>query len=568
MARPSKRGLVDFALAPIKLRVTRKILVWVALSGLITLSSSIYLIERAFYQHRMAELHDEVELITHGQAIILANLLASEDHESLLAALSGTLAHPDIVGIELIVNRLAEVTQFGMVDSGSGELTQVAKTITGFVDDDFVNFGQLNTYFSDQRIIKSLVKRASNMALMVGSVLAATVLVAVIAVFRVVGQPLAKLIDAIRQGQNGQLVTIDGQSDDEIGEVIAEFNAFQEIKRRRIEGLELELTERERSEAQRMRILVDAAFEGIMIVRGKQVIDANDAMCALLRCDIATLMHHEVDRWMTGLLDTVTGHNSLSGPASNNGEAPAQETKQVTIACFDGFERIAEIHWRSITHMGMAAHVVAMRDVTGRVAKENQVRHLAMHDDLTGLPNRRSFMQSLDEMLNTNGPDEFSIFAIDLDRFKQVNDQLGHAAGDELLVKATQKLRSIMPSDDILGRLGGDEFAAIIKYQRLERDQLEELAGQMIALLSREFQLDAGTCKIGMSAGIAHFPHDATDRDGLLKQADNALYAAKRSGRGQVAFACDLRGPSKMPEVGARPNPKSPAKARTVAHCK
>jgi diguanylate cyclase (GGDEF)-like protein len=173
-------------------------------------------------------------------------------------------------------------------------------------------------------------------------------------------------------------------------------------------------------------------------------------------------------------------------------------------------------------------------DITDRVRGERRIAHLAQHDLLTGLPNRAYFTQLLDGSVKARDgtvADNFAVFMLDLDRFKQVNDTLGHAAGDQLLCEVAERLKVAIRDTDVLARLGGDEFAIIQPLDNSAHEGAIALALRIIQAIERPFDLDGHEVNIGTSIGIALAPQDGRDPRDLLKKADLALYAAKADGR-------------------------------------
>lgn len=162
-----------------------------------------------------------------------------------------------------------------------------------------------------------------------------------------------------------------------------------------------------------------------------------------------------------------------------------------------------------------------------------RVLELAQTDVLTGLPNRAFFLSRLDEMNNQLGVRglPFSILMLDLDRFKNVNDSLGHGAGDALLRQVAQRLKSALRATDVLARLGGDEFAIIQEAGADQRACATELAARIAKLLTEPFLLPGHRVEIGTSIGIAIAPDHGSDQEQLLKKADLALYRSKSAGR-------------------------------------
>lgn len=179
-----------------------------------------------------------------------------------------------------------------------------------------------------------------------------------------------------------------------------------------------------------------------------------------------------------------------------------------------------------------ARFVATMTDITQRKDLEEQLRHRAHHDPLTDLPNRALFADRLRVAITQaqRHGRSFALCFIDLDRFKPVNDVFGHAAGDDLLVAAGQRLRLRLRAADTLARLGGDEFAAILA-EAGTRAEIEEIAARIVADLARPFELKAGTAHISCSIGVALFPEHGRDVDTLQRNADAALYEVKDAGR-------------------------------------
>lgn len=178
----------------------------------------------------------------------------------------------------------------------------------------------------------------------------------------------------------------------------------------------------------------------------------------------------------------------------------------------------------------------AIIDVTERREAEARIAHIALHDALTGLPNRVLFRERLVEHIGRARRGEGSaVLCLDLDRFKEVNDTLGHPVGDALLRAVTARIGAELRDTDTVARLGGDEFAVI-------QDGSDGVAGatalarRLVDAISRPFDLDGHQVVIGTSIGIAVMPGDGLDPDALLKSADMALYRAKTEGRGRWTF--------------------------------
>jgi diguanylate cyclase (GGDEF)-like protein len=175
--------------------------------------------------------------------------------------------------------------------------------------------------------------------------------------------------------------------------------------------------------------------------------------------------------------------------------------------------------------------VVSGRNAAQLALANRRVLELAQTDALTGLANRAFFLEQLERIDARSGNARFAVFLLDLDRFKNVNDTLGHGAGDALLVQVAQRLKSSLRSGDVLARLGGDEFALV---QVSAPDHLVasiDLAQRIVKLISEPFQLSGQRVEIGTSIGIALAPEHGRHQEQLLKKADIALYRSKAAGR-------------------------------------
>ena len=176
-------------------------------------------------------------------------------------------------------------------------------------------------------------------------------------------------------------------------------------------------------------------------------------------------------------------------------------------------------------------------DLTERKRHEEQATRLAHYDSLTGLANRLQMSKSLEKILNARAVENrtCAVFLLDLDRFKQVNDTLGHPAGDALLRQVAQRLERVVESPGRVGRLGGDEFQVIIPG-RSTRNALAHRAERIIMALAEPYQIDGNRVMIGASVGIAIAPDDGVTSEAIIRNADLALYAAKDGGRGRHHF--------------------------------
>ena len=181
--------------------------------------------------------------------------------------------------------------------------------------------------------------------------------------------------------------------------------------------------------------------------------------------------------------------------------------------------------------------LVTFEDISEAREADERIMHMATHDALTGLPNRVMLKTSTDEAVSdtVRGGDGFVMMCLDLDDFKDINDTLGHPAGDRLLCEVAKRIESVTRQSDLVVRLGGDEFAILVRpYQ--DRASISVLATRLIEIVSAPYDIDGQMVFVGVSVGIAVAPTDGTAPDTLMKNADLALYRAKNDGRGRYAF--------------------------------
>lgn len=198
--------------------------------------------------------------------------------------------------------------------------------------------------------------------------------------------------------------------------------------------------------------------------------------------------------------------------------------------------------WENISAVrdetGQAVNYIAVfSDISVIKNHEERMTHLAHHDALTGLPNRLLFSANLDQALELakRHGGSIALMFMDLDRFKMINDTLGHTVGDRLLQAVAQRLKRCVRAEDTVARLGGDEFTVIVNdVSHLEDAAM--LAEKLIAAFEAPIVIDGYEMKVGVSIGISVFPEDGSDSDGLTKAADAALYRAKERGRNTYEF--------------------------------
>ena len=212
-------------------------------------------------------------------------------------------------------------------------------------------------------------------------------------------------------------------------------------------------------------------------------------------------------------------------------DSPGADDSPISLLRIDG-SRSATVEIRRI---GRQCWIALFEDVTSQSDAESNLLNLSLQDALTGLGNRARFEKSLALALNGNPESGAALLLIDLDRFKEVNDTMGHPVGDALLRLVGQRLQSAVRESDALARLGGDEFAVLVIKDPIPA-ALTVLAVRLVDLLQRTYLIRGQVIHVGASVGIAIAPQDGDTPESLMQRADLALYQAKASGRNRFQF--------------------------------
>jgi diguanylate cyclase (GGDEF)-like protein len=306
-----------------------------------------------------------------------------------------------------------------------------------------------------------------------------------------------------------------------------------------------DITEQRRSEGElrRRNLHFDAAIANMS--QGLCMFDANERMIVCnLNYPLMFGLSPEVVKPGVSLRDVL--QHSVDINIASEGVDELYRIRRKIIAAKQPAtycEALADGRIIDIWHRPMAdgGWVSTYDDITERRKSESRIAHMASHDALTDLPNRSFLLDRLSQLGSEAGQEEAKVPApltalllLDLDRFKEVNDTLGHAAGDNLLRMVSERLRALLGKDDFAARLGGDEFA--ILHAVTSADDTAELARHIIEALITPYDLEGHQANIGASIGISLAPIDGMDPEALLRCADLALYRAKGQGRGDFVF--------------------------------
>ncbi len=310
-------------------------------------------------------------------------------------------------------------------------------------------------------------------------------------------------------------------------------NETLEAKTREIAGREKVENELRESE-ERFRKLFELSPDGLLIVSEGTIVQVN-SMCTKMLGAIAP--EDLVGRLFLELFHPdyrERVEERMRYMREEGLPVPAMEKKVLMV---DGMTLDVDVATSPFTHRGKPSIQVVMRDITVRKEADDRLRYLAQYDALTDLPNRGLFRDRIERAMvqaRRSGRSAAVLF-IDLDRFKDVNDTLGHATGDKLLQQVAARLGECIRTGDTIGRFGGDEFGVILGDLAKQSDA-GVVSEKINATLARPFELDGHSTFISGSVGIALYPADAADPETLSKNADAAMYRAKELGRNTYQF--------------------------------
>ena len=296
----------------------------------------------------------------------------------------------------------------------------------------------------------------------------------------------------------------------------------------------MDITESKRAEQalqeseEKYRNLVERANDGILIIQDGIVKYVNPRLAEMAGCSVDELIGKKFIDYVhpaeiSKLLDRY--QRRMEG---KNVE-PIYET---VLKRKDGSDAFAEINAGSISYQGKIADLVFIRDITKRKQQEETIKQLAYHDALTGLPNRTLFNDRLNDALKHahRYNRKLAVMLLDLDRFKDINDSLGHTVGDRLLKRVGNRLRKHLRKSDTIARMGGDEFLVLVKEIKCDKDA-GKVAQKILKAIRYTFTVDNHKLPVTTSIGIAIYPSDGKNINTLMKNVDIAMYHAKDEGR-------------------------------------
>jgi diguanylate cyclase (GGDEF)-like protein/PAS domain S-box-containing protein len=280
------------------------------------------------------------------------------------------------------------------------------------------------------------------------------------------------------------------------------------------------------------RSLVENSQVGVYILQDGKIVYVNPRLC-----EMTGYTYDEVIGFnLTNLIlpeDLPIVHENVQKLFNNE---MISMTDQFRIVCRDKRIVSLEVFGSKIEYEGKDAIIGTIIDITDRKNTEQMIKHMAYHDQLTDLPNRYLLKEKVDELIRESSEYDnvFAVLFLDLDRFKIVNDTMGHEIGDKLLIEVSSRLRDCLDEKDIISRYGGDEFTILLPQSTVDRAR--EVAKGILTTLSNPLQLNYHEVFVTPSIGISMFPEHGFTYDMLIKHADLAMYFAKSLGKNNYQF--------------------------------
>jgi diguanylate cyclase (GGDEF)-like protein/PAS domain S-box-containing protein len=330
-----------------------------------------------------------------------------------------------------------------------------------------------------------------------------------------------------------------GESDIELVE-LATHVAGIAIERARSE-------EAARASDDRYRDLFENAYEPIgTVTMDERITEVNQAFERVLGYSRDELIGTRLTDYLTpdGIESSRRATTSrLAGDVSGATFEQEFVAKDGHSVLLDVSSRVIEEHGRAVGIQGICRDITARKHAELALHRLSELnRQQALHDSLTGLPNRANFGQQVEHAIDIAEHDgsQLAVLLMDLDRFKEVNDTLGHRYGDLLLVELATRLESVVRRSDTVARLGGDEFGILVRQLGDSPEDLDETLARTLAALDQPFQVDGLPLHIEGSIGVARYPAHGRDIDLLLQRADVAMYQAKQTGMSCAEYAAEL----------------------------
>ncbi len=390
--------------------------------------------------------------------------------------------------------------------------------------------GRLTVYSTTDVIYSALFGSLLRDAFLVLLLALAVTASAVIANRMTIGIPLDRFLDAIRRAdRKDERPPVQWASDDELGRVIHAYNGLLETLDQREKSL--------KESEEKYRNIFQRVAEGIYRSSPDgRFLEANPAMAHLFGFDDPEQLLREVTDIGRQLFVKAEDRDRMIEMLDREG---AVYNHHLEMRRKSGETIWVEISARAVRDdHGRIAYIEGLAgDITERKFCEIDLQRRARLDELTRIPNRFSFREQLGIALSQsrNTGEKLALLYLDLDRFKRINDTAGHAAGDQVIREAAQRIKARIRRSDMVARVGGDEFCVVVR-SLVEPEEAGMVAEKIIEGLRDPFQLDSRTFTVGASIGISLHPRDGATQHDLIEKADQAMFKAKNQGRNRYCF--------------------------------
>lgn len=475
------------------------------------------------------EVHYKKQAILDANSKALSKPLWDFDFANLAKVAQTIALDPDIAFVEifdqdqqLVASAPRGAGAVANLQAGQADIQH--QEISYSVDDRKVKVGALRIVYLTGRMQAAIWKSVGQFATLFVASTIAVLLVALFTNRLMVVRPLSKLTKAIEAtGRLGKRRRVDWQSPDEIGQVVYNFNEMQD----RLEAEEEEL----KSAHQRLSNLYNNTPVMLYSVNSEdKIVGISDYWLRATGYEYDEVIGRQFKEFIcdVSLGEYAKKRNLETLAAGDNSEAYCRFRKSDGSIVDVLISETADLGHRGKKRRSLSV----MTDITALKAAETEIRRRAQTDTLTGLANRAGFSMGAEQAITAAEAQQgkLAILFFDLDRFKWVNDNLGHHAGDDALKTVADRISPLLKADDLFARLGGDEFAILLKVEDTENRAID-LAARINAILSKPFKLEERTLNVTASVGIAFYPDNARTAHELLKFSDVAMYSQKNKGR-------------------------------------
>lgn len=472
-----------------------------------------------------SELLQKQQALSQSVAVVMAEPLWNYQYEVLQQIAQTVLTDKDLVGIKVLDEGRHEVLTLlpEPIDPAWMEVTQPIIYHNAHIQQ---QAGQLILVYSHHRLEQMLWQRVGQDILLLGILIVGLFAGSWIISRYVVRKPLDRMLHAMHQSQAvGALQPVYWHSDDEIGELITQYNQLQ-MQLAAKEGQLLA------SRARYHALYHNTPALMLSIGADGHIQDVSDYLCQAFALERGALLSSTFWQYQTGD-DAYQVRKQLQRSFAN--QLTVRDVKmsfKLAQGEIDVLLTAVPEYSESNQYVG---HLVVLSDVTQLHTAYRQIERQANEDSLTQLANRHYFQNLVNQAFSNMETPVLTLFFIDLDGFKAINDSEGHLVGDKLLVLVTKRMSHIVQEQGLLARIGGDEFAIVLEGSHTDH-QINQLSQDLLGQVAQPYNIDGITVRISASIGIAQSPEDCANPIELIRFADIAMYQAKKNGKNAVCY--------------------------------